>query len=57
MDKAGGFRSRAMHIDEVAGGGIEDSFSHMAAARIPGAEDEDVRLHDAPNRRATDCVR
>jgi hypothetical protein len=47
VDEAGGFRPRAVHVDEVAGGGTEDAFSHVAAAGIPGAEDEDVGFHDA----------
>lgn len=46
VNEAGGFRPCAVHVDEIASGSIEDSFSHMATARIPGAEDEDVGLHD-----------
>jgi hypothetical protein len=54
VDKAGGFRPRAVHVDEVAGGGMEDAFSHVAAAGITGAEDEDVGFHDKLNRVTTD---
>ena len=50
VDKAGGVRTRAVHVDEVAGGGTEDAFSHVAAAGISSAEDEDVGFHDELNR-------
>ena len=54
MDEAGGVRARAVHVDEVAGGSTEDAFSHVTAAGIPGAEDEDVWFHDEPNSVAAD---
>lgn len=46
-----------MHVDEIAGGGLEDSFGHMAAARISGAEDEDAGFHDRHDRCAINCVK
>lgn len=54
VDKADRFRSRAVHIDEVPGGGMEDTFSHVAPAGIPGAKDKDVGLHDELCRVAID---
>jgi hypothetical protein len=50
VDEANGFRPCAVHIDEVAGGGMEDAFGHMAAARVPGAKDKDIGLHDELSR-------
>lgn len=57
MDEACGFRSRAVHVDEVAGDGIEDPFSYMAATGIPGAEDKDTGFHDIMKRVTAGSVR
>ena len=41
----GRFGSRAVDFQQIAGGGSQDSFGQMAAARIAGAENEDSRFH------------
>lgn len=56
VDEAGGVRPRAVHVNEAIGSGTEDAFSHVTAAGISGAEDEDVGFHDELNRVAADRV-
>ena len=40
MDFAFGLGASAEDFQEVAGGGAEDAFSHVTAAGVSGAEDE-----------------
>lgn len=56
VDEADWFRPRAVYIDDVAGGGAQDAFSHVAAAGIPGAENEDDGLHNGLRRVAQPYV-
>lgn len=46
VDEADWFRPRAVDINDFACGSAQDALSHMAAAGIPGAEDEDDGLHN-----------
>lgn len=45
MHIAGGLRTGAADVDQVASGGLKDTFSHVAAAGIPCAKNEYFGFH------------
>lgn len=42
---ARGFGASAVDIEDVAGGGAQNAFGHVAASRVARAKDQDLRFH------------
>ena len=45
MNIAGGFRTCALDVENVASGGAQKTFGEMTPAGIPGAENENGGFH------------
>lgn len=54
VDVAGGFGSSTLDVKEISCGFAKDSFGEVAAAGVPGAEDEDNWLRHVSERFLTD---